>query len=292
MTRLRAGAVALKDPAAANADDDELDRGTSGQTIATVERAADVLALFARAESPTLGVTEIANALALSKAAVHRILASLRSRDLVDFDAQSRRYRLGSMALSLGLAYLSRVDVRYFAQAELAELSKVTGETATLSVRNGFQRIYIDQVRPQREIVMSVQIGVPYPLHAGSSSKAFLAFMPDEEVDRYLSGPLEKLTNKTITSAASLRRELARIRTRGYATSVGERQVGAASVAAPIFDHEGRVAAVVSVCGPAERFEAEVNDVVPELLAATSRVSARMGYSPPASGTKPRRGGS
>lgn len=259
-------------------NDEDLERVGIGQTIATVERAADVLVLFVQAQVPTLGVTQIANSLSLSKAAVHRILASLRSRDLIEFDSQTRRYRLGSMALSLGLSYLSRVDVRYLAQEELADLSEVTSETATLSVRNGNHRYYIDQVRPHREIAMSVQLGVPYPLHAGSSSKAFLAFLPEMEAEQYLAGSLDKVTKQTMTSAASIRRDLVKIRTLGYATSIGERQSGAASVAAPVFDHDGKVVAVLSVCGPAERFEGEVTDVVPALLAATARVSTRMGY--------------
>ncbi|GAA0715652.1 IclR family transcriptional regulator [Dactylosporangium roseum] len=261
-------------------DDEDLERAGLGQTIATVERAADVLVVFAQSQEPTLGVTQIANALSLSKAAVHRILASLRSRDLIEFDNRTRRYRLGPMALSIGLSYLSRVDVRYLAQDELAQLSAVTSETATLSIRNGRHRYYIDQVRPHREIVMSVQIGVPYPLHAGSSSKIFLAFLPVEEAERYLAGRLDKVTKQTVTSAAALRRDMVRIRECGYATSIGERQSDAASVAAPIFDHEGKVAAVLSVCGPADRFEAEARDVVPALLSAATRVSARMGYLP------------
>ncbi len=84
------------------------------QTIATVERAADVLAMFSRAQEPTLGVTEIASALALSKAAVHRILASLRTRHFVDLDDETRRYSLGPAAFALGLAYQSRLDVRQY----------------------------------------------------------------------------------------------------------------------------------------------------------------------------------
>jgi DNA-binding IclR family transcriptional regulator len=93
---------------------------------------------------------------------------------------------------------------------------------------------------------------------------------------------LERLTDRTITDPAKLHKELASIRRRGYATSLGERQPGAASVAAPVFDHDGHVVAVISVAGPAARFRPESTDAVPALLAAAARVSGQLGYDPPA----------
>lgn len=249
------------------------------QSIAAVERALDVLLLFGRSQEPDLGVTEIAGRLGLSKAAVHRILTTLRSRDLIVLDESSRRYLLGPAALGLGRAYLDRLDVRTLAAPELAWLSRESNETATLSVRTGLTRMYVDQVVPDREVRMEVALGVSYPLHAGGSSKAFLAFLPDEEIDTFLDrNRLDSMTEKTITDPKRLRRELAKIRKQGYATSLGERQAGAASVAAPVLDHNGRPAAVVSVSGPLERFRSEAADCAELLLQATARLSTRMGY--------------
>ena len=94
--------------------------GSGGsQTIATVERAADVLVLFSESGERTLGVTEIAQRLTLSKAAVHRILASLRTRALVEVDETTRRYSLGPAAFALGVAYQAHIDVRGTAAPEL-----------------------------------------------------------------------------------------------------------------------------------------------------------------------------
>jgi DNA-binding IclR family transcriptional regulator len=255
----------------------EVSTGTS-QSIATVERAADVLTLFTQVDEPTLGVTEIAGALGLSKAAVHRILTSLRGRGFVELDESSRRYSLGSASFALGLSYLSRLDVRTFAAPELAQLSQAAGETATLSVLSGDARIYVDQVTPAREIVMAVPLGRRFPLHAGSSSKALLAYLPEDDRERVLASTLDALTDTTLTDADRLRDDLTTIRSRGYALSSGERQRGAASVAAPVFDHSGRPLGSLSICGPAERFGANLNDAAAMLVGATARLSARMGY--------------
>jgi IclR family acetate operon transcriptional repressor len=252
--------------------------GPGSKTVAAVERAADVLLYFGSTDRRDLGVTDIARDLDLSKAAVHRLLASLRSRDLVTLDPATRRYSLGPAALMLGLSALNRLDVRRLATEELVGISADTGETATLSVRANDNRIYVDQVTPNREVIMSVTIGQPYPLHAGSSSKAFLAFLGKDEIARYLDGPLDKLTPSTVVGRRALAKELREIAERGWASSMGERQEGAASVAAPVFDHLGRPTAVLSVCGPASRFVPEAAACAARLLRSTRALSAQLGH--------------
>ncbi len=175
------------------------DNGDAGRRVATIERAADVLFLFA-GDRAHLGVTEIAEELSISKAVVHRILTSLRDRDLVTSDPVSRKYSLGPAVLELAARYRDNLDVRPFALEAMERLSEATNETATLSIRSGWQRIYIDQVTPPLEVKMTVKLGVHHPLHAGSSSKAFLAFLSPEEQDAFFaSSELEAVTPATLT---------------------------------------------------------------------------------------------
>jgi DNA-binding IclR family transcriptional regulator len=250
-----------------------------GNTITAVERTAQVLKAFSNAKTPTLGVTEISQQLDISKAVVHRILNSLRVQGFIDIDPTSRRYMLGPASLAVGLAFLRNVDVTDLARPVLRELSDQTEETATLSIRSGWQRFYIDQVTPAREVKMTVDLGRPFPLHAGSSSKALLAHLPAEEIDTYVSVVgLESLTDLTITDPNQLKEELAKIREAGFAMSAGERQSGAASVAAAILDHDGHPIAAMSLSGPAERFQAEADAAASAIVAASRSISQQMGY--------------
>ncbi|GGM08595.1 MULTISPECIES: IclR family transcriptional regulator [Micromonospora] len=251
----------------------------TSKTILTVGRAMDVLTLFTERNESTLGVTEISKALGLSKAVVHRILSTLLEKDFIQIEAQTRRYALGPAALKLGLTYLDGIDVRRLAQPILHELVAATQETSTLSIRSGWTRVYIDQETPSTDIRMSVQLGHPYPLHAGSSSKALLAFLDPDEQEAYLSsGPLQRRTPSTITDPDELRTELRLVRERGYARSLGERQEDAASVAAPVFDHRGTPIAAVSVCGPLKRFEPKIDAAAQALLEAVRKLSAQLGH--------------
>ena len=247
--------------------------------ITTIERAADVLTHFTQSDRPNLGVTEIANALGLSKAVVHRVLITLVAKGFVEVDEDSRRYRLGPMALALGAHYVDRIDTRTLAMPRLRDLSERTNETATLSIRYGWERMYVDQVTPDREVKMTVALGRRFPLHAGSSSKAFLAFLTVDDQERYFAAsPMQPMTDRTITDVAELQRELEHIRERGYAVSFGERQAGAGSVAAPLLNHRGEPMAAVSVCGPLERFSDDVERTAKLLLTATTELSRQLGY--------------
>ncbi|PVG80791.1 IclR family transcriptional regulator [Nocardioides gansuensis] len=268
-------------PRSARSNDGEASANASKGTIATVERAVDVLLHIAERPGPDFGITELADDLSMSKAAVHRVMASLKSRGLVEVDERSRRYSLGVGALRLGLAYLDRIDVRRMGRPALERLSERTGETATLSVLLGeHERIYVDQVTPDREVIMSVTMGEPYPLHAGASGRAFLAFLPEETRETYLAARgLRALTDRTVVDVAELREVLDRVRSDGWAMSSGERKAGAASVAAPVLSHDGFPVAVVSVCGPEERFAAHVDECREELLKTVRNLSLQFGWS-------------
>jgi DNA-binding IclR family transcriptional regulator len=252
------------------------DPGEAGRRVATIERAADVLFLLA-GERPTLGVTEIAADLSISKAVVHRILTSLKDRDLVASDATTRKYSLGPAVLTLAARYREQLDVRPLAIEAMERLCAATSETATMSIRSGWQRVYVEQVTPPLEVKMTVKLGVSHPLHAGASSKAFLAFLPAAEQDAFFAeGPLGAVTEATVTDEPKLRAELARIRQQGFAVSAGERQSGAGSVAAPILEG-GLPVAVISVCGPIERFRPKAEQAAKLVLAETRALSALLG---------------
>lgn len=227
-------------------------------TILAVVRATEVLTYLAQSPTRGVGVTELAVDLGLSKTVAFRILSSLRERGYVCSDRGGGRYVLGPAASLLGRAWLDHSELRSRAHHRLAEISAATEETATLSVRIGWQRVYIDQVTPRRVIKMVVPIGRPFPLHAGGSSKALLAFLPAEEQERFFREvDRPRLTEATVVDEPTLRAELARIRRQGYATSQGERQPEASSVAAPIIDADAWPVAVISVCGPVDRFQAD-----------------------------------
>jgi DNA-binding IclR family transcriptional regulator len=253
---------------------------TEGLTSGTgaASRVADVLLLFTSGPA-SLGVSAIARELGLSKAVVHRILQSLASRQVVVADQDTRGYRLGSAAVALGARALRDLDLRRAARPILRRLRDDTNETTTLSELLGNSRVYLDQFTSTQEIKMTVELGTPHALHAGGTGKVMLAFLPDEIQHRLLSGRLEPLTDATIVDPETLTEQLQQIRATGFSVSLGERQQGAGSVAAPVFDVDGEIVGAISICGPVGRFDAKaIGSYGPSVRAAAEEVSRALGW--------------
>lgn len=250
---------------------------TSAGTAAAT-RIGEILLLFA--DGPEVrGVTDISRELGLPKAVAHRALHSLVEVGLLATDAPTRGYRLGPGMASLGARALRDSDLRSAAMPELFRLQCMTGETATVSARIGRLRAYLDQVPSDQAIHMTVEVGTRFPLHAGGSGKAILAYLPPNMIEEILAAGLETLTPNTVTDPAKLRQECQRIRELGYAISVGERESDACSVGAPVLGLDGTPVGSISLCGPAVRMgSAELEEMAPHLVEASQRVSVAMGY--------------
>ncbi len=247
----------------------------------SADRVADVLLAFAQSDR-ALGVTEIARRLQLSKAVVHRILQSLASRSIVQPMAGESTYSLGPAAIGLGTKAWSQLDVRTIAAPVLRSLRAQTRETATLSALVGHRRVYLDQYESPQEVKMVVEIGPQYPLHSGASSRAILAYLPEH----FAVEALRELQSTTPdVDADAFHTRLAEIRESGYATSINERNTGAASIAAPFFDAADHVLGSVSSSGPAFRYSSTADDehlahahqVVTAARSITEAVTVRAG---------------
>ncbi len=244
----------------------------------SLSRAVAILDCFT-IENPQLGVREIARQIDLSVSTVGRMLASLCSLGFLSQDSSSRLYRMGPKAMVYNMVYTATLDIRGSARPMLEELYKLTHETVSLYLLAGDVRVCADCIESSERLRVVVRVGEHMPLHAGSSGKALLAFMPSEDVERVLAKPLEKMTSATVTSRERLQKELKDIRAKGYATSHGERFEDVIGVAAPVFDNTGKVVAALNVAGPRVRFtDQSVAKLQPKLMKLASQLSRMLGH--------------
>ncbi len=118
-----------------------------------------------------------------------------------------------------------------------------TTETVNLGVVSGLDVLYVDVLESTHSFRMVSQIGARRPLHCTALGKAMLAFLsPSEREGAIGSLRLEKFAPQTISSAASLRKELKKVAEQGYAVDDEEACVGSRCVACPIFDQSGKMA--------------------------------------------------
>ena len=246
--------------------------------VAAVGRAIQVLESLADGAGE-LGTNEIARRTGINPSTVSRLLATLAGAGLVEFVSASGRYRLGLRLVELANEVLARVDVRELARPHLEDLVAATAETATLSVPGAHVAITVDFVRSPSSVQSVAQIGRPSVAHATATGKVMLAF-GDEAVP---SAPLAAYTRRTIVSRAALARELDRVRLRGWADSIGEREDDLNALAAPVRDGRGVLAAIVGLQGPASRFNARARRAALPLLHERAEAISRVfGWRPPA----------
>jgi DNA-binding IclR family transcriptional regulator len=244
--------------------------------VAAVERAIVVLDALASG-SPALGTNELARRTGLNASTVSRLLATLAAAGLVEHEPESGHYRLGVRLVQLGNAVLARLDLRTVARPHLEALVQATGETATLSAPGSPDAVTVDFVLSRSSVQSVAQIGRPSVAHATAAGKVMLAFgghgLP--------AGPLVPYTSRTITDAQALAEEIARVRARGWAQAIREREEDLSAVAAPVQDSRGELAGILGVQGPAARFDrSALRAAVRPLLRRAAAVSHALGWQP------------
>lgn len=248
----------------------------------SLRRLIAILDVLVHTEA-SLGVTEIARRVHLSKATTYRLLKTLTSHGLVREQDPGPTYGPGFRILELAGAWMDRLDVRAKALPILRDLREKSGETVSLNLLVGFQRVAVERLEAPHEIRFVVDLGRQLPLHQGATGKVLLAHLSPEEQQRILRTVEPRRRRK-------LAAELGEIRARGTAVSFGERIPGSASVSAPVYDHSGRVLACVSILGSAIRFTADTVRRFRSLAVEAARaISWELGY-PAEERSKPAKG--
>ncbi|HEX4252792.1 MAG TPA: IclR family transcriptional regulator [Pseudonocardia sp.] len=204
--------------------------------VGVLDKAVSVLAA---AESGPATLAQLVQATGLARPTTHRIAVALEHHRLLARDVQGR-FILGPRIAELSSA-AGEDRLLAVAQPLLLALRDQTGESAQLYRRQGDIRVCVAAAERASGLRDTVPIGAALPMTAGSAAQILLAWEDAERMHRGLRGARFTAAN------------LASVRRRGWASSAAEREVGVASVSAPVRGAGGRVLAAISVSGPIER---------------------------------------
>ena len=140
----------------------------------TLDRAIQLLDCFSR-EVPYLGVREAAKKAGLSSSTTGRILSSLKQLGLLHQDPETQKYAFAGKVLAWAEIYSASLDVRRLAKPFIEELQQQTGETVSLYVQEGLNRVCVDRLESDQNVRVVARVGRNIPLYAGSAGKLFLA---------------------------------------------------------------------------------------------------------------------
>jgi IclR family KDG regulon transcriptional repressor len=233
-------------------------------------------------DEPYLGVREAARVTGLPTSTTGRTLTALKDVGLLMQDVETRKYALAGKVLAWAEVYSATVDVRRVAQPFIYDIQRLTGETVSLYILEGTDRVCVERLESEQNIRMVARVGRYLPLHAGSAGKLFLAYLSEEKREEVLANePRKVFTPFTITDPDELRKQCRRILEQGFALSHGEWTVDASGVAAPIFNQRGQMISALTVSGPTQRFtEDKIEQVTKTCIRTANQISRLMGFNP------------
>jgi len=240
---------------------------------------------FSKAETDSLAKTsatlaQISERLELPKSTAHRLLGVLLQRAFVRKTVESSRYRLGPGFIGLCSHYLNNLELKTESSPFMSELSKLTGNTVFIAIRQQDKMVYVDSEEQVNSLRKYSIIGQQKPLYCTSLGKALLMGLSDEEIRQVLSNvTFAKWGPNTHTNIESLLQDIRESRRRGWALDNQEAEPAINCVAAPIRDYRGQVIASISTTWIlAQHPEIAPEQIAPLVMKAASGISTNMGY--------------
>lgn len=242
-----------------------------GLALSLVERVA---------EWQPIGGSELARRTGLPKATVHRLLMALEAYGWLERDGGARPlWSVTIKPISIGgRAIEHKSGLRMAALSVMDALRHETGETVHLGLLQGDNILLIERIDGINSVNIFLPTGTSWDLSWSSSGKCVLANLPIERQEAFMATPRYRRKSETdIIPPDVLRAELALIRDRGYAISLGLPPAASSSLGAPIFDKHGQAFAGISITGSANRLrESELLALAPRVVEAARRISIGM----------------
>lgn len=228
--------------------------GVYGRGVQSVEIAGRLLEALTEAGRPMM-LRDLAAFAAITPAQAHAYLVSLRKTGLVEQDQALGRYRLGPFALRLGLARLRAIDPLRLAAETIGLLSERLDLMVVIAVWGDFGPTVVQVHEAATQVHANVRAGTVFSLTGTATGWVYAAFGPPNRVEaliaRELADPAHSQRVAAGMAEEEVRAAIRQARERGYATTVGRPVPGVAAISAPVFDHGGQIAFVVTAIGPA-----------------------------------------
>lgn len=249
--------------------------------VSLVDKVMRVFEAFAQHSHSAVTLDEITRCSNLAKPTVYRLLYTLCKIGYAEKLNEPGKYVLSQKFYELGKDSLPYQRLTALAKPFMNALLSRFGESIHIGVLENGLVTNIAVCESKNPYRIAVTLGDWGYAHATAMGKCLLAHLSEQKLDEVirLQG-LPKKTASTITKRALLKRELEKVRREHVATNVEETMEGVICVGAPIFDHEGRAVAALSVSGPAVRMKQGLESIKKEVKIVGSRLSMLLGYEP------------
>ncbi|WGX94832.1 IclR family transcriptional regulator [Nocardioides sp. L-11A] len=243
--------------------------------IDSAENALRILMQLRNA--PEIRVTQVSDELGVARSTAHRLLSTLTYVGFLRHDPIRRAYVPGSVLVEIALASTGHRQLRQVAMPHIVRLSKEIEWTIHLSVLEGSDIRFIDGAESPRPVRVTARVGSRFPAHSTSSGKILLADLPSKHLRSLYPDHPAPVTEHTVDSLTALERELATVREQGYATNLGENEIGLHAVSVPIrTERSGLVAAMAAARPSVTAAPAEFPEIIARLRSTAAEIARQL----------------
>ncbi|PIT74905.1 IclR family transcriptional regulator [Limnohabitans sp. G3-2] len=250
-------------------------------TVPGLARGLQLLMQFNRDERELSGA-ELSRRLGLPRASVFRMLFTLEQSGFLERCPDGVSYKLGLAVLRLGFELLSSMELTEVGRPVIESLRDQSGFSAHLVVRDAREVVFIAKAAGGNAMFHSIQVGARLPAHATVLGRTLLSDVDMKDLAAlYPEKTLPAYTPKTPTNLHDLKVLIDQDRDKGYGVSMGGYETGISTIAAPVFDGQGRVTAAISISVPSQRIEDDALMPLVELVkTASSQLTERLSHLP------------
>jgi len=249
---------------------------TDRKFIEALARGLDVLRAFQPGDG-FLGNQEIAQRTGLPKSSISRLTYTLTKLGYLSYSDRLEKYQLGSGVLALGYAFVSNLAIRQIAKPLMQELANSTGTAVGLADRDRLDMIYVEYCAPINVTTFRHEIGDKVPMAQSSTGRAYLAALPDEEREYFLSYVERKAGDTWPKIKAGVDETIEAYRQRGFCYSFGDWDRDVNGVSVPLVMSQGNIF-TFNAGGPAYRLTPEFlqHEVAPRLKNMVRNIEATL----------------
>lgn len=222
----------------------------------------------------------IKSELGIAQTTAYRILNILLRSRFLDYNEDTKCYRLSNKFFSLGFRALIEHNVLETVLPNLCSLRDKTHETACYGILGDKKGVLIEQVSGYHLFSFTMSPGKPFELHCSAPGKAIMAFLPKTVRDKYLSYmEFTRYNSRTITNPEAYLNELDKVYQEGYALDNEEEFRGCICISAPVLNYMGYPCGAIWISGPKDRLNNDKLKESIELVRSTAYdISYNLGF--------------
>lgn len=217
--------------------------------IASLAKGLSVIEVFS-AEQPRCSVADVARETGLDRATARRCLLTLHTLGYADYDGKF--FELTPRVLRLGVGVLASMPLPQIVQPWLDQLSERVGYSASVSILDAAEIVYIARAAQKRVMSIGLMPGSRLPAHSTSMGRVLLAAMPEAEARAIIDrSDLTPRTKHSVTDPVRIMEILDQVREQGFAVVDQEIELGLRSIAVPVFNSRNSTVAALNIGVPA-----------------------------------------